>query len=254
MSSEIETYLVYLLTNLVNGKVYVGKTYRSAEYRWKSHVSAAKNGSEYYIHKAIRKHGDWSFTVSVLFEGLTEEEAARIEIEQIAHFRSSESDFGYNLTLGGEGQRPNEETRKKLSACQSGPFNPMYGTHHTEESKENLSRKMKGRIFSEESIRKMSESRIGWVYPEETRNRQSEAAKRRWSDPEAREEVRRTQELLWDDPEFRAKKLANMGSGMTGRKHSVETKEKMKEAQRLAWARRKVQTDGSRPDNLCIHS
>lgn len=49
-------FTVYLHTNTVNGKRYVGITSRPMMKRWNSHLSASKK-SDLFFHKAIRKYG-----------------------------------------------------------------------------------------------------------------------------------------------------------------------------------------------------
>jgi len=51
------TGYVYLVTNTVNGKKYVGCTRVTVSRRWIQHRSAAKNGSPFALHQAIRKYG-----------------------------------------------------------------------------------------------------------------------------------------------------------------------------------------------------
>jgi hypothetical protein len=51
------TVTVYLVTNLVNNKKYVGFTKLPIEKRLKGHISSSRNGSNCALHKAISKHG-----------------------------------------------------------------------------------------------------------------------------------------------------------------------------------------------------
>jgi hypothetical protein len=62
---------VYLITNTVNGKRYVGKTHRASRKRWADHCSAAKRGSQYPLHCAIRKYDKDAFAVVELTSGLS---------------------------------------------------------------------------------------------------------------------------------------------------------------------------------------
>ena len=58
--------LIYLVTNLANGKKYVGQTRLRLEHRWKQHVRDAGNGSSTLIGAAIRKYGTDAFSVSII--------------------------------------------------------------------------------------------------------------------------------------------------------------------------------------------
>ena len=93
---------IYLVTNLVDGKVYVGLT-KLIKKRWGEHLSAARNGSPYPLHRAIRKYGPQSFVVTCLETVITNrEDLLAAEIRQIAAHDCT-APKGYNLTLGGEG-------------------------------------------------------------------------------------------------------------------------------------------------------
>ena len=61
---EMEAYkgYIYKITNLVNGKSYVGQTIRTIEERWKQHIKDSKgNKDDFYLHRAIRKYGKENF-------------------------------------------------------------------------------------------------------------------------------------------------------------------------------------------------
>ena len=61
--------LIYLATNKVNWKVYIGQTWRSLKERKYEHIKASRNGnSNMLFHKAISKHGIDNFDWTVLFE------------------------------------------------------------------------------------------------------------------------------------------------------------------------------------------
>lgn len=96
---------VYLITNLENGKLYVGQTVNSIEHRWSDHVSEAYSGnkSNSLLHRAIIKYGASSFGICAL------EECQDVELnEREKHYIKEYDtyythDKGYNLTWGGEG-------------------------------------------------------------------------------------------------------------------------------------------------------
>ena len=46
---------IYLITNKINGSIYVGKTVDTIQNRWRDHVSSANtNADNFYIHNAIK--------------------------------------------------------------------------------------------------------------------------------------------------------------------------------------------------------
>ena len=86
-----------------SGKSYIGITKRKIEDRWSNHVSKALNNPNYNhpFYNAIRKYGKDSFTLKILRDNLTEEEAKKAEIEEISR-RRLEGFRIYNISRGGE--------------------------------------------------------------------------------------------------------------------------------------------------------
>ncbi len=88
--------VIYLITNLLNGKKYVGQTRRELRQR----ISQHKNDSEAYIDRAIKKHGWENFSVSILEECASPDELNDREIYWIGALNTRKPN-GYNLTDGG---------------------------------------------------------------------------------------------------------------------------------------------------------
>jgi group I intron endonuclease len=60
--------IIYLITNNINGKKYVGQTTTPLSYRFTNHKSDARNNRGYYLASAIRKYGEDNFKIEALFE------------------------------------------------------------------------------------------------------------------------------------------------------------------------------------------
>lgn len=149
---------IYLISNKVNGKCYVGQTrQKNPNRRWNQH----RNDSRGILKKAIEKHGISNFEFEILYEALNENlnEAEKKEIRE----RNTIAPSGYNLQDGGRcydvhpltrekqralwgpthplwNQRHTEETKKKISVATQGENNPMYGKKHTPEVLQILSK------------------------------------------------------------------------------------------------------------------
>lgn len=129
---------VYLLTNLINGKGYVGQTTKSLEERFKGHVAHSKSKTRVHRGKiagAIAKYGPENFRISLLEEctdlvSLNASETKWIE-------RLNTIGAGYNITIGGDHVPIADETKQKLR-------------HH-----------FLGRKLSQETREKMRASRLG---------------------------------------------------------------------------------------------
>ena len=104
---------IYLITNLINDKVYVGKTVQYKR-RMKEHKNSGKN-PKYYFPYAIRKYGWENFTKEILIDEVPEEHLDNLEINYIA-FYNSFGHGGYNLTQGGEGLSGYKHTEEQLQA------------------------------------------------------------------------------------------------------------------------------------------
>lgn len=98
-------YYIYVHTNKINGKRYVGLTSaQNPNRRW-------NNGKGYgdkqpVFRNAIAKYGWENFTHEILLTGLTRKQACEWEqyyIEKLETFVGDHPDKGYNMTKGGEG-------------------------------------------------------------------------------------------------------------------------------------------------------
>lgn len=129
------TYIVYLSKNIKTGAEYIGATKYDLAHRKKRHIYDAMRGTKgcRIFWAAIRKYGENSFVWSVLHEGLTQDDAMRVETEEILKRKPA-----YNITAGGRG---------------------LIGIPHTPEWNAKISAKNKGRKLSVETVAKMMASR-----------------------------------------------------------------------------------------------
>lgn len=104
---------IYIIKNAVNDKVYVGRTKVSLKLGFQNHLSAAGNGKDYIIGKAIRKYGEDKFYIELL-EECTVEELNEREKYWIAFFNSTDNGSGYNISTGGNVIRTTEELDKDM--------------------------------------------------------------------------------------------------------------------------------------------
>ena len=96
-------YVIYLHTNKITSKSYIGYTQYSMEKRFRNHCAYARSGSTYLFHRAIRKYGEDMWESSILEQVCTLSEAKTAEIKHIADRKTYGRDTGYNMTAGGEG-------------------------------------------------------------------------------------------------------------------------------------------------------
>lgn len=151
---------IYLTTNTVNGKIYVGQ-HKSTKF------DAWYVGSGIRLLNAIKYYGKDKFNVEVLDTAESKEELNEKEIYWIRKLDSRNDAIGYNLSRGGEGHIVSGDTRERLSAVNK-------GRKRTEETRRKLSESNKGN-------KKLSQANKGKKRPQI-----SEALKKHFASDEAR--------------------------------------------------------------------
>lgn len=109
--------IVYRITNLENGKRYIGITTRALRKRRMEHHAEATAGSKKPIHAAIRKYGRAGFGWEIIEEHDDEISLMAAEVRLISELKPE-----YNITRGGKGVtglRHSEDARAKMSAAQT---------------------------------------------------------------------------------------------------------------------------------------
>lgn len=93
---------IYKITNLINGKQYVGKTSFTLEKRFQEHCKDALKEIEKHrpLYSAMRKYGVENFTIELIEE--CEEKISDLREQYWVGFYQTYTN-GYNATLGGEG-------------------------------------------------------------------------------------------------------------------------------------------------------
>ncbi|MEK7499465.1 MAG: NUMOD3 domain-containing DNA-binding protein [Patescibacteria group bacterium] len=188
---------IYLITNLINGKYYVGKTSKNLIARFSGHFRS-RNCKKTALGAALNEYGAKNFSVELLTT-IANDKADEMEKLWICTLQANNRLSGYNLTLGGDG----------------GPT--MLGRKHSEQTKLKMSRSSKGKLFSQEHKNNISKSKLGSKDSEETKLKKS-IARLGKNNPRYGK--------IWSLEE-RAK-LASYG--MLGKKHSEATREKMRKS------------------------
>lgn len=196
-------YSIYKITNIINGKSYIGYTKKKPETRFEEHC---RSKDKYKLPKAIAKYGKQNFTVTPIYQS-----------KDLNHIRSMEDYFileynsikeGYNIARGGQGgcivlykENPNYDLIcEKMSKAQKrnreflsekakrqhkeGTLGNPYLNGVRDETRRKLSDIRKGKKNSEEHVRKQRESLLkkfntpGYVHPNKNRVRTEEEKKK----------------------------------------------------------------------------
>lgn len=223
-SKEIEYGYIYILTCLVTMKEYVGQA-KCWKTRWCSHCRSAVTNSPYVIHAAIRTYGAENFAITIV---------RRCPLEELNYWEEYYIDkfdtlmpYGYNMTVGGDGVRGRQVTKKTRTLVAQ-----LMRNYHAEhpEVRVAMSHRNKGKkrsakvrailskaqnlryaekraknepMFSATALASISEKNTGRVRSEETRARQSAAAKCRWAKKSERtKQAIRIQAIYTANPEL----------------------------------------------------
>lgn len=92
---------IYKITNIINGKFYIGQTIQNVKERFYQHCATkcSKAVSNMAIHRAIKKYGKSNFTVEVI-EEIDSANLNDRERYWIKYYNSYNN--GYNSTKGGQ--------------------------------------------------------------------------------------------------------------------------------------------------------
>lgn len=182
---------VYIITNSINNKQYVGVSV-NLQNRLRQHRYLKKRDT--VINSAFKKYGLDNFSISPTYlPDYNIPELLEIEEELIAILNTSVP-HGYNVLLSGNfpmlGKKHTEESRKKMSES-------LMGRKCTAETRKKLSEASTGRKHTEETRKKMCEVRKGEKRTDETRKRLSELGKGRKFTEETRRKLSESTRLYW---------------------------------------------------------
>jgi group I intron endonuclease len=167
---------VYLITNTVNNKVYVGKTVRNDLHAYFRHnIANAVRGSKdkRYLYSAIRKYGPESFKIETICKNPSEKLLLAIECFYIKHLRSNDCKKGYNLTRGGDGV----SGMKQSEYCKQRVREVHTGRKHSPERREEKRKMLEGNKLRA-GISPWNKSK---PWSDEARKKMSESARKRWA-------------------------------------------------------------------------
>jgi hypothetical protein len=161
---------IYLVTNNLNGKLYVGQT-----------IDTRKVGHGMLIRQAYEKYGKENFSYEKICGDISNRKTLNFMERFWIKVIDSRSPVGYNIEEGGSdkgevaestrqklkvintGKALSEETKKKISESLKGDKNHFYGKTHTPEAIQKIIAGNVGKTFnhSEETKDKCRRSKLG---------------------------------------------------------------------------------------------
>lgn len=195
---------IYLWTNLVNGKKYVGQAQsfynRMAQYRL-GHYNK-------YMQSAIKKYGVENFDIIILEKDVSKDMLDEREQYWLDYYKSYDKDYGYNI-------------------CQFA--STTRGYKHTQESKDLMS-KIVAQRFSDPNERAklqgVNNGMYGKKHTSKWRKEHSQWLKEKWANDDDYREFWQNK-MKGENNYFYDKHLYGSLNGMYGKHHSEATKEKL---------------------------
>lgn len=145
--------LIYLITNLLNNKKYVGQTIQSIDKRWRRHCWKSTSKNSMPICKAISKYGKENFKIEIIASCSSQEDLNQKEIF-FTNKLNTWSPNGYNLRAGDGKGSMSQETKEKISIANT-------GRKHSVETRQNMSNAHKGKTLSADRRKKISDANKG---------------------------------------------------------------------------------------------
>lgn len=180
----MKKHFIYMTTNLITNEKYIGKHYGTEDDFYL--------GSGKILQRAILKYGKENFKREILYISKNAKENNQKEKEFIKVYNAVEDRKFYNIAEGGDGGdifhtlslEQQEQLRERARLRCTGEGNPMYGKHHSEETKNKLSQIDKSYTKTQEYRDNMSRIKsgenngmYGKHHTEESKQKMSDAKK-----------------------------------------------------------------------------
>lgn len=157
----MKEFRIYKIENLINGKLYIGKTCNKLHIRFKDHIKKASLHENRYLYDAMNHYGYDNFRISEIEIVRDEDSLNDREIFWISKLDTLIPN-GYNMTKGGDGGNTlrfwKDEDRKKLYKQQT--LKRMEKGGHSNETKEKIRKSSIGRRLSSETKEKIRQTNI----------------------------------------------------------------------------------------------
>jgi len=205
---------IYVITNKINKKQYVGLTSRSLKQRWGEHCHEFNNS---IIAKAISKYGKENFSTKILHKTDTTEQALDIESKFIKKLKSLVPN-GYNLVEYGSGVNAGFKRQEEFKIKASKSKKALWKTTLYRKKQEAAIKKrwenplnrikqskLSKKLWEDDvySIKTINNLKQAWT--PERRKKQSEKMKEISEKNEYRKKMKEIMATLKNDPNWKAK-------------------------------------------------
>lgn len=180
--------IIYKITNLMNGKIYIGQTIHGFNRRYKNNLEVYTKNS--HLKSSIKKYGIDNFDVNKIIDFAFS--SLELDIKEkiwIKYYKSYDDNLGYNKTTGGKTYSFVNKSRLKMSKSHKKRWK-------NDEYRKNLIAKLRA-ITSSESYRANMSKAL----------KNSQAHREACDSEEFKEKQRKLKLELWQDEEYKKKVL-----------------------------------------------
>jgi hypothetical protein len=165
----MKVYGIYKITNLINYKVYIGKS-KDCKNRLKNHFSFLKNGKHgnKHLQNSFNKYGAKKFKSEIIYKTYNLDKWEKFFI---FWYQSYKEDYGYNKTRGDDGNDFSNLVRTK---------------EHCKHISEGLKRSEKAKYISSIKMINYNKSQIGIPLSEKRKKNISLGGKKSWKEDKTR--------------------------------------------------------------------
>jgi group I intron endonuclease len=158
---------IYRIVNKENNNSYIGQSVslKNRKYFHFRNLEVGRHKNK-HLQSAYNKYGKENFIYYIILE-CPIEKLNDMEIYYIKELHSNKSEWGYNITWGGDGTRgvsPSEETRQLMRLAK-------LGGHASDETRALLSAIKMGHGCSDETRKKLRDKKLGTTVSEETKKK-----------------------------------------------------------------------------------
>jgi group I intron endonuclease len=191
---------IYKITNLINGKIYIGQTIMPLSRRWRAHCSGKDHSMK--IALAINKYGKENFTIEVIDTAENLDDLNKKEELYISQYDCTNDSEGYNILSGGGNRRLPDSIKEKISKANTGRV-------VTEELRERLSKISKKKWNDSGYKERAIEERISrWKNPIFRENHKK--SMRACHTEKFRKEAGDRFRAMWGDPGYKKRMVAKI--------------------------------------------
>jgi len=225
--------IIYMITNLINGKIYIGQSLFILSKRWKEHLSNL-NYCKNHLYSAIKKYGIGNFKIEKLLKCSNQKDLDFFEDYYIVVLNTMNPKRGYNNKRGGSGGKLSEDVKKELSKIRK-------EWHKDPVNKDKHRKAVKDGMNNPDSIKKRSNITKKWHSNPKNKEEHRKAIQKAMDNPEIKERQRKA----LNTPEIKKRHIEGIKRSWTPERREAQSKKgkEYRRKERIKYEKAKQEND-----------